>query len=117
VNGAVGVVFQAVDRLPYGHVKEDAVVLGIGAKVRGIAGLGLQAPDEAGAGFGESVELVETVHEAGHLRVLDWHADAAEVDLGDVVASREHVTNVPGMARTSASSVRGSIREIASTIK
>lgn len=78
--------FQRVDGGPDAHVDDDERIVVVG-DVCGVALGGLEAPKEAGAGFGERVNGVEFGDKAGNAGIVDGSNEAANVDLreGEVV--------------------------------
>jgi hypothetical protein len=84
VGRFVDVVLERINGFPDGHVQEHATVFP-GTEVSGIAGVGLEAPDEASGRIREGVEFVEAGDEAVHDGIIEFRFDAADVDLRDVV--------------------------------
>jgi hypothetical protein len=88
VVGAIDVIAQRFERIPHGHVDEHGGVIVVD-DVRGVAGGGLQAPDEAGGAIGDGVNRFELVDEFGDPGIIDGSNQAAYVDLGEMVSGHE----------------------------
>jgi hypothetical protein len=90
VLGAVGVRGQRLDRLPDGHVDDDAAagphrILLEPAHRGGVPVFGLQPPDEPGGRVRDRVHLIQGGHEVGDQRTVDRRQQSSDVDLGEHV--------------------------------
>src|SRR6185312_7312266 len=84
VRAAVHELAQAVGIGPHRHVEQHVFVVER-ADGGGVAVLGLQAPHEAGRGFGERVDAVEVGGEIRHDGRVHRALDDADVELGELV--------------------------------
>ncbi len=85
VRALVGVGAEMLDRLPDGHVEENAVVLE-GPGVGGGAAAVLEPPDETGAGLRQRVQLREARHEAGQGGTVKRRHRPGDVHLREVMS-------------------------------
>lgn len=83
--GPVDVVAKRFEGLPDGHVEQNGSILRVVDDVRGIAGRGLQAPEEAGSIVGESVNRVELSDKFGDLGIVDGSEKTPNVNLRKVI--------------------------------
>jgi probable blue pigment (indigoidine) exporter len=81
VPRAVHELGERVDRLPHAHVEEQHVVLERTDR-GGVAGVGLQPPDEAVRLVGHPIDRLEGGYEAGQLRRVERCQQPGDVALG-----------------------------------
>src|SRR3990167_8233261 len=85
VLACVDVVFQRLERVPDRQVDDDPLVLER-LEGGGVACVGLQAPDEARAGFGHWVDRPDFPAEALHAQGVERGEGFGDIDLGQVIA-------------------------------
>src|SRR6185437_13560074 len=87
MNGLINEALERLDALPHRHIDGDARI-GIGPRAGGIAAVVDETPDEAGRAFGQPVDQPEVIGEIGHARIVDLVADAADVQLRQMMIRR-----------------------------
>lgn len=83
VVGAIDVVAERFERIPDGHIDEHCGIVVVD-DIGGIAGRGLEAPDEAGGAVCEGVDRLKLIDEFSDLGVADRSNEPANVDLGEM---------------------------------
>ena len=97
--GLVDVVAQGCQRFPDRHIEKDAGITRVVDDVCGVAGCGLQAPDEARCFVSQSVDGIELGNEFGDLGIVDGGQQAADVDLREMVVGHGADKDAAGAAK------------------